>query len=154
MSQASNNKRIAKNTLFLYIRTLLVMVISIFTSRIVLDILGIEDYGIYNVVGGFVSMFSVLGGTLTAASQRFLSFELGKETPQIRKVFSTTVCIHIVIALLIFIVLESVGLWFLNNKMNIAEQRIVAANWVFQCSVLTFCINLISIPYNAAIIAY
>lgn len=151
---SDNNKRIAKNTLFLYIRTLLVMVISIFTSRIVLDILGIEDYGIYNVVGGFVSMFSVLGGTLTAASQRFLSFELGKETPQIRKVFSTTVCIHIVIALLIFIVLESVGLWFLNNKMNITEQRIVAANWVFQCSVLTFCINLISIPYNAAIIAY
>lgn len=155
MSQSSdNNKRIAKNTFFLYIRTLFVMVISIFTSRIVLDVLGIEDYGIYNVVGGFVSMFSVLGGTLTAASQRFLSFELGKETPQMRKVFSTTVCIHIVIALLIFIILESVGLWFLNSKMNIAEQRMVAANWVFQCSVLTFCINLISIPYNAAIIAY
>lgn len=149
-----NNKRLAKNTLYLYFRTFLVMIITIFTSRIVLDSLGIENYGIYNVVGGFVSMFAVLSGTLTAASQRFIAFELGKEKPNVKRVFSATLTIHFLLALLIFIILESLGLWFLNEKMNISSERMYAANWVFQCSVITFCINIISIPYNAAIIAY
>lgn len=149
-----NNKRIAKNTLYLYFRTLFVMGVTIFTSRIVLDILGIEDYGIYNVVGGFVSMFSIFSSTLTVASQRFIAYELGKENPKIKNVFSTTVSIHILLAFVILILLESVGIWFLNSKMNIATERLNAANWVFQCSVITFCINIISIPYNAAIIAY
>ena len=148
------NQRLAKNTLYLYLRTLLVMGTSIFTSRIILDILGVEDYGIYNVVGGFVSMFAVLSGTLTATSQRFIAYELGKKNSNVNSVFSTTVNIHFLLAVIIFILLETVGRWFLNEKMNIAENRVYAANWVFHCSVLTFCINLISIPYNAAIIAY
>ena len=149
-----NTNRVAKNTTYLYFRTLFIMAVTIFTSRIILDTLGVDDYGIYNVVGGFVSMFSVLSGTLTAASQRFIAFELGKEHSDVKKVFATTVSIHILLALIMFALLESVGLWFLNSKMNIATNRMGAANWVFQCSVITFCVNLISIPYNAAIIAF
>lgn len=149
-----NNRRVAKNTLFLYFRTLLVMGITLFTSRVVLEKLGVDDYGIYSVVGGFVSMFTILSGTLTAASQRYIAFELGNKEQRIQKVFSTTVTVHLLLAIVIFILLEGVGLWFLNNKMNIDASRLSAANWVFQCSVLTFCVNLISIPYNAAIIAY
>ena len=150
----NNTKKVAKNTLYLYVRTFLVMSISIYTSRIVLDVLGVDNYGIYNVVGGFVSFFSVFSGSLTAATQRFLAFELGKEKPQIKKVFSTAVNIHIIMALILFLLLETVGVWFLYNKMNIIPERKDAAMWVFQCSTLTFCISLISIPYNAAIIAY
>lgn len=149
-----NNKRIAKNTFFLYLRTLLVMTVSLYTSRVVLDVLGVDDYGLYNVVGGFVSMFSVLSGTLTVASQRFIAYELGKEKNEIKKVFSTTITIHLLLAFIIFILLESLGMWFINNKMNIPTERLIAANWVFQCSIITFCINIISIPYNAAIVAY
>ena len=149
-----NNKRVAKNTLYLYLRTLLVMAVTIYTSRVVLDVLGVGDYGIYNVVGGFVSMFSVLSGTLTAASQRFIAYELGCKKPNLTKIFSTAIIIHLVLAAVIFILLESLGIWFLNYKMNISPARLNAANWVFQCSVVTFCISLISIPYNAAIIAY
>jgi len=149
-----NNKRVAKNTLYLYFRTLFVMAITIFTSRVILDVLGVDDYGIYNVVGGFVSMFSVLSGTLTAASQRYLAYELGKEEQNIGRIFSTTLIIHFILAIIILLLLESLGLWFVNYKMNIASERLYAANWVFQCSVLTFFINIISIPYNASIIAY
>lgn len=149
-----NNKRIAKNTLYLYFRTFFTMTVSVFTSRVILDVLGVEDFGIYNIVGGFVAMFSLLSGTLTAASQRFMSYELGRAKSDISKVFSTSLSIHLMLAALIFILLESAGVWFLNYKMNIAPDRLVAANWVFQCSILTFCVNLISIPYNASIIAY
>ncbi len=153
-STSENNKRIAKNTLYLYLRTFFVMAVSIFTSRIVLDVLGINDFGIYNVVGAFVAMFSLLSGTLTAATQRFITYELGKEHPESNKIFSVSLGIHLILAIVIFLLLESVGLWFLNYKMNISPDRLLAANWVFQCSVLTFCINLISIPYNASIIAH
>lgn len=149
-----NSKRVAKNTLYLYLRTMLVMAISIYTSRIILDVLNVDNYGIYNAVGGFVAMFSMLSGKLAVASQRFIAFELGKPRPNERTVFSTTISVHLFIAAVIFVLLETFGLWFLNYKMNIAAERMVAANWVFQCSVLTFCINIISIPYNAAIIAY
>lgn len=149
-----NNKRIAKNTFYLYFRTFFVMVVSIFTSRVVLDILGVDDYGIYNVIGGFVTMFSLLGGTLTAATQRFITYELGKKNPELSKIFSVSLLIHLVLAIVLLLLLESIGLWFLNSQMKISPNRLFAANWVFQCSVLTFCINLISIPYNASIIAY
>ena len=149
-----DSKRVAKNTIFLYLRTMLVMAITIFTSRIILDALGVNDYGIYNAVGGFVALFSMLSGTLVAASQRFISFELGKSNPEVKRVFSTTMSVHLLLSAIILILLETIGLWFLNCKMNIAEERMMAANWVYQCSVLTFCINIISIPYNAAIIAY
>ena len=149
-----NNKRIAKNTMFLYFRTLLVMAIGLYTSRAVLQVLGVEDFGIYNVVGGFVSMFSLLSGSLNVASQRFLAFELGKEQSDIQKIFSSTITIHIFLSISMFLLLEVFGIWFLNYKINIPIDRMNAANWVFHCSVLTFCINIISVPYSAAIVAY
>lgn len=156
MSQASaNNKRIAKNTLLLYFRMLLTMCISVYTSRVVLDILGEVDYGIYNVVGGFVAMFTVISGAMTTATQRFLSYEIGKkENNEISNVFSTAVIIHCFLGFVILILAETVGVWFLNSYMNFPEDRYYAANWVFQFSVLTFIVNVISVPYNAAIIAY
>lgn len=155
MTQTSdNNKRIAKNTLFLYFRSLIIMAISIFTSRIVLQTLGISDYGIYNVVGGFVGMFSILSSSLVNASQRFISYEMGKQVPQLSRVFCGTVSVHLILVVALLILFESVGLWFLNTHLNISPDRIVAANWVYQCSVLTFCVNLISVPYNATIIAH
>ena len=151
----SRNKRIAHNTLMLYIRMILVMGITLYTSRIVLKELGVENYGIYNVVGGVVAMFNLLVGSLRAATQRFITFELGKsENRQLKRIFSASVTIHFIISIVIFILAESIGIWFLNTQMNIPVERMVAANWVFQCSVFTFIINLISVPYNAAIIAY
>lgn len=149
-----NNKRIAKNTLALFFRTFFVMLVSIFTSRVILNVLGVEDFGIYNVVGGFVTMFSLLSSTLTASSQRFISFELGKEHPDMRNLFSGTVSIHLVMAGIIFVLFETVGLWFLNTHLNIAADRMFAANFVYQCSVTTFLISLLSIPFRAMIIAY
>lgn len=151
----STNKRIAKNTLLLYIRTLFVMVISLFTSRVILNALGIEDYGIYNVIGGVVAMFSVISGALSSSISRFLTFELGKGySARLNEIFSTSLNIQLCLSLIILILGEIVGLWFLNYKINIPEGRLYAANWVLQCSLLTFIINLISIPYNAAIIAH
>ena len=155
MTQTSdNNKRIAKNTLFLYFRSLIIMAISIFTSRIVLQTLGISDYGIYNVVGGFVGMFSILSSSLVNASQRFISYEMGKQVPQLSRVFCGTVSVHLILVVALLILFESVGLWFLNTHLNISPDRIVATNWVYQCSVLTFCVNLISVPYNATFISF
>ena len=150
-----NNKRIAKNALLLYFRMLLLMLISLYTSRVILNALGVDDYGIYNVVGGVVSMFSVLSGSLSAAIGRFLTFELGKgDKEKLRKVFSSSVTIQAGIAFLILVLAETVGLWFINVKMVIPADRIGSANWCFQFSIITFCINLISVPYNAAIIAH
>lgn len=149
-----NSKGIAKNTFFLYIRSIVVMAVGIYTSRVVLQTLGVEDYGVYNVIGGFVAMFSILSASLVNASQRFISFEMGKEKSQMNRIFSGTISIHLLLALIVLILFESFGLWFLNTQLNINEDRMYAANWVFQCSVLTFCINLISVPYNASIIAH
>lgn len=151
----SNNKRIAKNTLLLYFRMLLTMGISLYTSRVILNTLGEIDYGIYNVVGGFVAMFAVISGAMTTATQRFLSFEIGKgRRSNVQIVFSTTIIIHCLLAGVILILGETVGIWFLNTQMNFPSDRYMAANWVFQFSLLTFIINVISVPYNAAIIAY
>ena len=152
---ASSNKRLAKNTVLLYIRTIAVMIISIFTSRVILQSLGIEDYGTYNVIGGFVAMFSMLGGTLVTATQRFINVELGKkENGNPNEVFCTAMGIHIILASIIFIALETFGLWFLNYKMNIPDERMFAANVVFQCSIFAFLLNIICMPYNAIIIAF
>jgi O-antigen/teichoic acid export membrane protein len=152
---AENNKRIAKNTLFLYGRTLFIMLISLYTSRVVLNVLGIDDFGIYNVVGGFVAMFALINGSLTTVTQRFLNFELGKKNNErLKQIFSISISIHFFLAIIILLLGETLGWWFLNTQMNIASERIVAANWVYQCSLITFLFNLISIPYNAAIIAH
>ena len=152
---SANNKRIAKNTIFLYIRTFLIMLITLYTSRVVLNVLGVEDYGIYNVVGGVVAMFSVISGSLSSAISRFITFELGRGNPErLKRIFSTSVNIQFGISLLVLVVGEAVGIWFLNSRMNIPAERMEAANWVLHCSLLSFVINLISIPYNACIIAH
>lgn len=152
---SSNNKRIAKNTLLLYLRMFLVMGVSLYTSRVVLSALGENDFGIYNVIGGVVAMFSTISGSLSAAICRFLTFELGKnDKEKIKRIFSCSVTIQILLCALIIIIAETIGLWFLNNKMNIDGERMIAANWVFQFSVLSFCLNLLNVPFNAAIIAH
>ena len=151
----SNNKRIAKNTLFLYIRMIFIMLINLFTSRVILQALGVDDYGIYNVVGGFVAMFGILSNSLSAAITRFLTFELGTgDKDKLKKIFSSSVTIQVVISLIILLLIECFGVWFVNNKMLIEPDRYVAANWVLQLSMLTFCVNVISVPYNALIIAH
>ena len=154
-TSAENNKRIAKNTLMLYFRMLVMMAVSLYTSRVVLDTLGVSDYGIYNVVGGFVTMFSLISGAMTTATQRFLSFAIGEgKTKEVTSLFSTAVIIHIGLALIILIAGETIGVWFVANKMNFPPGRYTAAIWVFEFSLLTFLVSVINVPYNAAIIAY
>lgn len=139
----------------LYIRMLFTMAISLYTSRVVLNTLGVNDYGIYNVVGGVVTMFSFLNSSMSSATQRFLSFELGQNNiPKLQKVFSMSVNIHVLIALIIFILAETLGLWFLNNQLNIPEARVEAANWVYQFTILSFMVTVAGVPFNASIIAH
>ena len=152
---SANNKRIAKNTLLLYVRQLLTMAIGLYTSRVILNTLGISDYGIYNVVAGFVTMFSLFTSSLSAAISRFLTFNLGEgNLGKLLKVFSTSVTIMIGMAIVIVVLAELFGVWFLNTQLNIPVDRMYAANWVFHMSILSFAIKLISIPYNASIIAH
>ena len=128
-----NNKRIAKNTLLLYARMLLMMLVSLFTSRVILQVLGIEDYGVYNVVGGIVSMFAFINGGMVAATQRYITFELGSGNKErLQRVFSTSLQIHAMISILIVILGETVGLWFLQEKLVIPEDRMIAAMRVYQ----------------------
>lgn len=154
MEQKGLDKKIVKNTLMLYVRMLIMMCISLYTSRVILATLGVEDYGIYNVVGGFVAMFSMISGAMVGATQRFISFEIGKKEGNINNVFCTTVSIHIILAITIIILGETIGVWVINSILNFSQERLIAANWVFHFSLLTFAINIISIPYNAAIVAY
>ena len=131
------------------------MLVSLFTSRVVLNTLGVEDYGIYNVVGGVVSMFSIISSSLSEAISRFIVVELAKgDFEKLRKTFSASVTIQLIMSLIIVILIESAGVWFLNAKMVIPAERLEAANWVLQFSIVTFVINLISVPYNATIIAH
>lgn len=155
MDQSANNKRIAKNTIVLYIRTMFVMLISLYTSRVILEVLGVEDYGIYQVVGGVVAMFSVISSSLSNAISRFLTFEIGHgDGERLKKIFSTSITIQLVIAAIIFLLSEIAGIWFIEAKMQIPLERLDAAKWVLHCSLFTFCINLLSVPYNACIIAH
>lgn len=155
MTSTSDNKRVAKNTLVLYFRMLFMMLIGLYTSRINLQSLGVEDFGIYNVVGGIVVMFSIINGSITASISRFLTFEIGTgNMEKLKKIFSTSVTIQIGISLIILLLAETIGLWFLNHKMVIPESRMYAANWVYQFSIFTFILNLISMPYNACIVAH
>mgnify|MGYP000103747571 CR=1 FL=1 len=154
-SNIQNNKRIAQNTILLYIRMFLMLAVSLYTSRVILNVLGVEDYGIYNVVGGVISMLSFINGSMASSTQRFLTIEIGKnDFLKLKKVFSTAVTIHFLIAISIIILSETLGLWFLNHKLNIPDNRMYAANWVFQFSILTCCVNIIQVPYNAIIIAH
>ena len=150
-----NNKRIAKNTLVLYVRMFLMMAIGVYTTRVILEALGNEDYGIYNVVGGFVSMFSVFQAGLTSATQRFIAYDLGKGNLQeLKRTFFTCIVIYFMISIIIVIFAEIAGIWFLENKLSIPYGRIVAARWTYQLSLLTLIIGLISTPYNALIISH
>lgn len=152
---SANTKRLAKNTMLLYFRMLLTMGISLYTSRVVLSVLGIEDYGIYNVVGGVVAMCGLLSGSLSAAISRFITFELGKgNLERLKTIFCTSINIQVILIVIITILLETIGIWFLNAKMVIPPERLRAANWVFQFSMVTFAVNLLSVPYNAVIIAH
>lgn len=152
---SDNNKRIAKNTIALYIRTLITLAVGLFTSRVVLNVLGVDNFGIYNVVGGVVGMFNIVTTSLSQSISRYLTFELGRNNKErLRVIFCTSVNIQILMSLVIVILAEVIGVWFLNNKMNIPLERLYAANWVFQFSILAFIVNLISVPYNAALIAH
>ncbi|ADY34886.1 multi antimicrobial extrusion protein MatE [Phocaeicola salanitronis DSM 18170] len=154
-SNKENSKRIAKNTLLLYIRLIFTMAVGLFTSRVILATLGVEDYGVYNVVAGFVMMFSFFTSSLGAAISRFLTYELGKgESGKLQRIFSTSVNVQLLLSLAILILAEAIGVWFVNHKLNIPADRLYAANWAFQCAILSFIFNLISVPYNAAIIAH
>ncbi len=150
-----SNARLAKNTLLLYFRMLITMGVGLYTSRITLSVLGVSDYGINNVVGGVVTMASFLNAGLAAATQRFISYEIGRaDKERLGKVFSSSLLIHSLIAVVIFLVAETVGLWFVNNCLNIDATRMTAANWVYQCSILSFMVSIISVPYNACIVAH
>lgn len=152
---SENNKRIAKNTIILYFRMLLIMAVTLYTSRVVLNVLGVEDYGIYNAVGGFVAMFAVISNSLTAAISRFITYELGTgHKDRLQKIFSVSLMVQMCISLIVLIFAETVGLWFLNTHMTIPVERLTVANWVYQLSIWTFVVNLIGIPYYAEIVAH
>lgn len=155
MNQSSNNRRIAKNTMFLYIRMILVLVVSLFTTRVVLSELGVEDYGIFNVVAGFVSMFAFLNTSMSNGIQRFYNFTLGRnDISKMPEIYSTAIQIQLTLAFLLFVLLETVGLWYIYNKMVIPEERLTTAIYVFQFSVVSMLLVVMQIPYSAAIIAH
>lgn len=152
---SANNKRIAKNTLLLYIRMFLMMGITLYTSRVVLQMLGVDDFGIYNVVGGIIVLFSFINNAMVASTQRFLNFELGRgNVEEAQKVFAASLNIYLVIVVIFMLLAETLGLWFLNRYINIPPERTVAANWVYQASLVATALNFVRMPYNAAIIAY
>ena len=152
---SSNFKRIIHNTVMLYIRTLLTMLVTLYTSRIVLKILGVEDWGIYNVVGSIVVFFAFFNSAMSNATQRFLNFELGKNNQQqLSKIFSASFLIHIILAIIVLLLSEIIGVWFVKHYLNIPTFRLDAAIWVFQFSVLTLIVQIIQVPFNAIIIAY
>lgn len=151
----NSNKRIAKNTMLLYLRMIFILVVGLFTGRVVLNTLGVADYGIYNVVGGFVTMFTFLNGAMSTATQRFITFELARgEIERQKTVFSTSIIIHFALAAIILLLAETIGLWFVFNKLVIPEERFTATLWVYQLSILSCCLSIISLPYNAEIIAH
>lgn len=155
MVDNSNNIRIAKNTILLYLRMLLVLLVSLYTTRVVLNVLGVEDYGIYNVVAGFVSMFAFIKNAMTTSIQRFFNYEKGKNQGQnITLVFNVALQIQIVVGILSFVLLETIGLWYINNVMVLPETRLVAANFVFQASVLSLLLLVIEAPFMAAVLAF
>ena len=155
MAEESANKRIAKNTIFLYSRSLLTMAISIFSSRIILQALGVDDYGLYGAIGSIVTMFSIINNTLAVGTSRFLTFELGKgDDEKLKKTFSAAFAMHVAMAVALFILLETIGLWFLNNRMQIPEGREFAANVIFHLSIISCMFGLTQVPYNALIVAH
>src|SRR5690554_3118084 len=155
MTSSENNKRIAKNTLMLYVRQILTMLVSLYTVRVVLDVLGVEDYGIYSVVGGIVSFFSFLSGTMASATQRFFAFALGQDDfGKLKRTFTVNWVVYGAIALIALMLLETLGLWFVNDTLQIPSERFGAAKLVFHFSVLTFIVTILRTPFMAIIIAH
>ncbi len=151
----SDTRRIAQNTLMLYFRQILIMAVSLYTVRVVLNVLGAEDYGIYNVVAGVVTMFGFLSGAMATASQRYFSFDLGQgNTEHLKTTFSVTFQIYLLLALVIVLLAETAGLWFVNSKLVIPEERMTAANCIYQAAIVSFLLTLITTPYMASIIAH
>lgn len=154
-TNSQNNKRIAKNALLMYVRMFIIMIVNLYTSRVILEALGIIDYGVYSVIGGLVSLFGIISNSLSTATQRFITFALGKDDfEHLNKTFSTSIFIHLAISIVFLILAETVGLWFLNNEMEIPADRINAAFWIFQCTIASSIIMIMSVPYNATIIAH
>lgn len=150
-----NNRRIAKNTLLLYLRMIIVMLVGLYTSRVILQVLGVTDYGVYSAVGGVVTMFSVLSSSLSSAISRYLTFELGRgDKERLKKVFSSSLNVQCFISFVILLLGIFAGGWFLNAKMNIPADRMDAANWVLYCVLVSFAVGLISVPYSASIISH
>lgn len=149
-----NKSRIAKNTGILYIRMLAMMFVSLFTSRITLEALGVSDFGVFNVVGGTIGMLSILTSALSSAVSRFTTYELGKKGQRLALIFSSSLTIQIGLSIFVVIVAETIGLWFVNSELNIPAESMSAANFVYQISILTFVLGLLSVPYSAQIIAY
>lgn len=151
----TNNQRIAKNTIALYFRTFITMIVGLYTGRVMLQALGVDNYGINNVVGGIVAMSSLITGTMSAAISRYITYALGKgDKEQLKTMFSTAVNAQVVMSIIAIIVLEIGGLWFLNTVAQIPHGRETAAFWVFQCSLISLAIGLVSSPYNALLVAY
>ena len=151
----SKSARITKNTLFLYIRSFFVLLISLYTSRVVLDVLGIEDYGIYNVVGGVVGMLSFLNTSMSAAYQRFYNYEMGqKNLVNLSDLFRSSLAVQFIYAIFIVIIAETLGLWYLDNYLVIPHDRVHAAQVVYHVSVLSFALSTFQAPFTALIIAY
>ena len=154
-NESANSKRLAKNTLILYARMLFTVGISFYTTRLILANLGVDNYGIYNVIGGFVAMFYMVTSTMTQAVGRFLTFDLGKgDISKLQKTFSTSVNILLLMSIFVVILAETIGLWFINSKLNIADERMLAANWIYQFSVFAFVLEMISVPYSASVISH
>ena len=154
-SVSDNNRRIAKNTLILYVRMFFVMVVSLFTTREILNTLGVSDFGIFNVVGGVVIMMNVINSAMSVSTQRYLTFELGKnDMLQFRRTFSMCMNIFLFLSLMLLILGETIGLWFINNYLTIPVERMAAANWVYQFALLSCICSLLMNPYNATIVAH
>ena len=154
-NHSANNKRLAKNTVILYLRMMFLMAVTLYTSRVTLSALGIIDYGLYNVIGGVVAMFSFISAAMGNSSQRFIVYALGKDDLHYqRAVFTTSRIIHLCVAFAIVVLAESIGLWYMNNKMVIPDERIYAAQWVYQFSIIACFISITNVPYNALIIAH
>ncbi|MDR0371549.1 MAG: hypothetical protein LBH80_06830, partial [Prevotellaceae bacterium] len=151
----SNNKRIAKNTLFLYFRTLLTMIVSLFTSQVILNTLGVVDYGLNNVIAGVITLFSFLNGALRVSTSRFLTFELGRnDRDRLKKVFRTAFNIHAALAIIVVIFCETAGLWIVNNVLVIPPERLFACNVIYQYVVVSALLSITQVPMNAQIIAH
>ena len=155
MSSAESNKRIARNSIYMSIRMTVVLLVTLYTTRVVLSVLGVTDFGVYNVVCGFVSMFVFLNTSMSNGIQRFFNFELGRNDIEgVKKVYNMALVIQIILAVLVILLTETLGLWYLHHKMNIPADRMYAAGWIFQFSVLSFVFLILQVPYSAAIMAH